>query len=173
MTGKSGCSLHWGGLDKAMLKAGHHLANTEALMESIGEALVSGTIKRFAAGKSPDGKDWQPSGRALAEGGQTLVDTGALRNSIDYATSPGKVVVGTNKEYARIHQFGGTIKPKKGKFLKFKGQNGKDVFVEEVTLPPRPFIGVSREDLEEVKGTISDFIAGAFGVGGSSGRGGK
>ena len=168
MTGKSGCSLHWGGLDKAVLKAGQHLANTEALMDSIGEALVSGTIKRFAAGKSPDGKDWQPSGRALAEGGQTLDKTGALKLSIDKQVFPDLVVVGTNKEYARIHQFGGTIKPKKGKFLKFKGQNGKDVFVEEVTLPPRPFIGVSREDLEEVKGAISDFIAGAFGV-----KGGK
>lgn len=52
MADKNGVSLHWGGLDKALGKAGHKLGDTQALMESVGEALVSGTLKRFDAEKT-------------------------------------------------------------------------------------------------------------------------
>ena len=61
MAAKSGVSLHWGGLDKALGKAGHKLGDTQALMESVGEALVSGTLKRFDAEKDPEGHPWEPS----------------------------------------------------------------------------------------------------------------
>lgn len=160
--GKSGVSLHWGGLDKALGKATGKLGNTQALMESVGEALVSGTKKRFAAKKDPEGKPWQPSRRALEEGGETLTDSGRLRRSIDYAATSDKVMVGSNLAYARIHQKGGEIKPKKAKKLVFKDSDGKTVAVDAVTIPARPYLGVSKEDMEEVKSTMADFLAGAF-----------
>lgn len=160
--GKSGVSLHWGGLDKALGKATGKLGNTQALMESVGEALVSGTKKRFAAKKDPKGKPWQPSRRALEEGGETLTDSGRLRRSIDYAATSDKVMVGSNLAYARIHQKGGEIRPKKARKLVFKDSDGKTVAVDKVTIPARPYLGVSKEDLEDVKATMADFLAGAF-----------
>ena len=36
--------LNWGGFDKAVANAAKKLANSKALMASVGEALVSGTI---------------------------------------------------------------------------------------------------------------------------------
>ena len=162
MAVKNGVSLNWGGFDKALGKAAHKLGDTQALMESVGDALVSGTLKRFDAEEDPTGKKWKPSARASAEGGKTLTDTALLRRSIDYAATPEKVMVGSNLPYARIHQKGGTDKPKKGKYLKFKGLDGKDVFVKEVMIPARPYLGVSSEDMEEVRETMADFLKGAF-----------
>ena len=158
----NGVSLNWGGFDKAVAGAAKKMANRKLLMATIGETLVSGTIKRFADEEDPQGQKWEKSGRAAAESGQTLTKTARLRKSIDYAATPGKVMVGSNLKYARIHQLGGVIKPKNGKALKFKGSAGQDVFVKEVKMPARPFIGVSKSDLEEVRETIAAFIAGAF-----------
>lgn len=160
--GKSGVSLHWGGLDKALGRATGKLGNTQALMESVGEALVSGTKKRFDEKKDPEGTPWKPSRRALEKGGKTLMHSGRLRRSIDYAATSDKVMVGSNLAYARIHQKGGEIKPKKAKKLVFKDSDGKTVAVDAVTIPARPYLGVSKEDMEDVKATMADFLAGAF-----------
>lgn len=162
MAGDSGVSLNWGGLDHAMANAAKKLSNTKLLMASVGETLVSGTVRRFIDEKDPEGKSWEKSERAQSQGGKTLTDTAMLRQSIDYAATPSKVMVGTNKKYARIHQLGGSIKPKNGKVLKFPGKDGKDVFVKEVKMPARPFIGVSKADMKEVRETIAEFLSGAF-----------
>lgn len=160
--GKSGVSLHWGGLDKALGRATGKLGNTQALMESVGEALVSGTKKRFDEKKDPEGTPWKPSRRALEKGGKTLMHSGRLRRSIDYAATSDKVMVGSNLAYARIHQKGGEITPKKAKKLVFKDSDGKIVAVDAVTIPARPYLGVSKEDMEDVKATMADFLAGVF-----------
>jgi phage gpG-like protein len=44
------------------------------------------------------------------------------------------------KEYARIQEFGGTIKPIRGKYLTFQ-IDGQWRRVKEVTLPARPYLG--------------------------------
>lgn len=150
---KNGVSLNWGGFDKAIKGLATHAAEKKAdLMAEIGEALVSGTLDRFTKGEDPEGNRWEPSGRAWMEGaddggfGKTLVDTGALRNSIDSIATPNSVMVGTNKEYARIHQLGG------------KAGRGR-----KVNIPARPYIGVSKADMEEVKAILADFLAQPFG----------
>lgn len=162
MAAHNGVSLHWGGLDKAIAKAGNELGHTQALMESVGDALVSGTLKRFDAEEDPQGNKWAPSGRAAEEGGKTLTNRGRLRDSIDRMATSNKVMVGSNLAYARIHQEGGIITPKKAKKLVFTGRGGKKVAVDKVTIPARPYLGVSEEDMDEVKSVMADFLAGAF-----------
>lgn len=158
----NGASLNWGGFDKAVSNAVKKMANKKLLMATIGETLVSGTVKRFAEEEDPQGQKWEKSERAKAESGQTLTDSARLRKSIDYAATPDKVMVGSNVAYARIHQLGGTIKPKNGKALKFNGKDGNPVFVKQVNIPARPYIGVSATDMTEVKATIAAFMKGAF-----------
>ena len=162
MAAKSGAALNWKGLDKALGKATHSLAHTQALMESIGEGLVSGTRQRFRDEEAPDGQKWPQSGRAAASGGQTLTDTARLRDSIDYAAIPD--MVGSNLPYARIHQLGGVIVPKKAKKLVFKGHDGTTRAVDKVTIPARPYLGVSESDLDDVRAAMADFLAGIFKV---------
>ena len=65
MAAKSGAALNWKGLDKALGKATHSLAHTQALMESIGEGLVSGTRQRFRDEEAPDGQD-NPADRGFS-----------------------------------------------------------------------------------------------------------
>nr|DAD98284.1 MAG TPA: virion morphogenesis protein [Myoviridae sp. ct5nJ10] len=162
MAAHNGVSLSWGGLDTALTHAAKKLGNTQALMDSVGEALVSGTLKRFDAEKDPEGQPWEPSGRAQEDGGKTLTNKGHLRDSIDKKATSDTVMVGSNLKYARIHQKGGTITPKKAKKLVFKGRGGKKVAVDQVTIPARPYLGISDEDMDDVKSTMTDFLAGVF-----------
>jgi phage virion morphogenesis protein len=157
-----GASLKWGGFDKALDKFQDALANQKQdLMEACGEALVSGTLKRFEDEEDPQGQKWAP----VARSGKILTDTARLRNSIDYAVDGDTVRVGSNVIYALIHQQGGVIKPVKKKTLKFKigkGKGGKWVSAKQVTIKARPYLGVSKEDWQEIADTIKDFIGGAF-----------
>lgn len=160
MAAKSGARLSWGGLDKAMLGAARALdeRGRKALLNDVGEALISSTIQRFQDGKGPDGKEW----RTPARGGKALQDKGQLQGSIAKAVTSSAVMVGSNLEYARIRQKGGTIKPKKGKYLKFPGKDGKDVFVKEVKVEATPYLGISDEDKEEIAAILSDHLKNGF-----------
>jgi phage virion morphogenesis protein len=154
----SGATMKWGGFDKALDKFRSVLANQKkALMEACGEALGSGTLKRFQDEEDPEGQHWAP----VARSGKILTDTARLRKSIDYAVAGDTVLVGSNVVYALIHQKGGEITPKKGKYLKFK-VGGKWVNAKKVTIKARPYLGISKADRQEIEETIRDFVGGAF-----------
>lgn len=75
--------------------------------------------------------------------GQVLkVRTGRLRSSITHEVrdvgGTVELVVGTNVAYARIHEFGGVIIPKRAKYLTFV-VGGKRVFAKRVVIPRRPY----------------------------------
>ena len=115
------------------------------VMQTIGEIIVEQTDTAFETGVAPDGKAWPASGRALATGGQTLIDTAVLRNSITVQATENQVEVGTNVLYAAIHQLGG------------KAGRGKKAII-----PSRPFLP-DQDSLDwlEVKATLQDFLQGA------------
>ena len=147
---KSGVSLNWGGFDRRLMEAARGLAAHQAILADIGEALVSSTVQHFVEGKGPDGEGWKPSERSARDGGNPLSDTGRLRQSIEYTTTPDSVMVGTNVIYGRIHQLGGEIRPKRKKALKVKGK-----LVSKVTMPARPYLYIDDEDREEVAHIIA------------------
>lgn len=67
--------------------------------------------------------------------------TGNLRSSIQAEATSEKAVIGTNLEYARIHDIGGVIparivRPKRAKALRFF-VGGKAVFAKSVRMPQR------------------------------------
>lgn len=69
-----------------------------------------------------------------------LLQKGTLRDSIRITAIDAKsVTVGSDRAYAAIHQFGGVIKPKAGKYLVFT-IGGKKIFAKKVTIPARPFL---------------------------------
>lgn len=130
-------------------------ADTRELMQSIGVLLVSQTTRRFELGTGPNGARWEKSLRALREGGQTLVKSTRLRDSIAEAgpvVTDNSVEVGTNVEYAAAHQFGARIPPhvitaRPGSALNIPGVGPrKRVNHPGATLPARPFLGVDGTD---------------------------
>nr|DAW41983.1 MAG TPA: tail component [Caudoviricetes sp.] len=69
-------------------------------------------------------------------------DTGILRKSIttDITTNYGKVGVGGDIKYAKIQEYGGTIRPKNKKLLAWKTKGGKWAFAKKVTIKPQPYL---------------------------------
>lgn len=131
------------------------------MLDEMGAAMVTGTQRRFELGMDPDGSPWLPSRRAREEGGQTLLMDGHLRDSITHNVEDESVVIGSDSPYAAIHQFGGEIRPKRGKSLVFQAGKGM-VFVRKVTIPARPFLGLSDSDAEILLGIAEDHLAHAF-----------
>lgn len=127
---------------------------------ALAEAVRSSTRERFKEEKSPEDKRWEKSIRASQEGGVTLTKSADLRNSIKSTSAPSGFAVGTNKIYGRTHQFGEkgrTIKAKTSKGLIFKvGDQWIRKRKVKVKIPARPFLGLSEEDLLEIKSTLEN-----------------
>lgn len=87
--------------------------NLEPLLKTIAMDMQKETQLNFKNQRSPDGQAWKKNRR----GGQTLARTGILKRSFTTYTYGNTAAVGTNVPYARIHQYGGVIKPKRGKYL--------------------------------------------------------
>ena len=130
-------------------------------MDEIGAAMITSTVQRFERGEGPDGQTWSDSIRAAITGTKTLVDRGRLSDPGAYGHVFGRDFVewGTNILYARLQQLGGKIRAKNVPFLVFfipgLGWRRK----REVTIPPRPFLGVDREDEAEIRAILADHIA--------------
>ena len=134
----------------------------KSLNAALGQGVRTSTLERFRTRKGPDGRRWPSSKRALAEGGRTLVDSGQLRNSIQVRSDASGFAVGTNVKHASTHQYGvknRVIKAKNKKYLRFK-VDGRWVTRKKVkvTIPARPFLGLSAEDQTELQETVEDFI---------------
>lgn len=118
----------------------------------IGMALVRGTQRRFESATAPDGSPWKPLNPAYAAGKRgpgILRESRMLFRSITYRASSEAVRVGTNRVYGAIHQLGGTITAKSAGALRFP-MGGGWVTRKSVTIPARPYLGVSREDEQAI-----------------------
>lgn len=131
--------------------------NLQPALDEIGTMLVAATQQRFERGEAPDGARWPESIRAREEGGQTLIDRGHLRDSITHRASAEEVEVGTNVLYAATHQFGATIRARNARHLKFR-LGDRFVSKTEVTIPARPFIGISADDRAEIAEILIDHL---------------
>ena len=130
---------------------------TRGVLNSIAEGLRTSTVERFTEEKTPEGTSWKPSIRAQEEGGKTLTKTTQLKTSIRSEVSDSGLAVGTNDIRAATHQFGDerTIRAKNKKYLTFKiGGQWKRVASVKVSIPPRPFLGISEEDEQDIKDTF-------------------
>lgn len=126
------------------------------MMEIAGGILENSTRERFYSGHGPGGTPWPMSRRAMVQGGRTLIDKGGLVSSITSRATSNRVEWGVmaktrSAKFAASHQFGVTIRPKKGPFLIFRGPDGHVIFARSVTIPRRPFLGVDADDRQELK----------------------
>ena len=158
-------SIRLEGDTRAMLRKirGFAELDKKKINAAIGEGVRESTLERFKTSKGPDDKTWKTSIRAATEGGRTLVQTAQLRNSIRSKSDASGFAVGTNAKHAATHQFGEqgrTIRARRAKTLRFQ-VGGRWVSKKKVKLniPARPYLGLSDDDMQEIKGTVEDFIA--------------
>ncbi len=157
-----GVGIRIDGKDAALAALGRLVARADrprGMFERIGASLVTSTQRRFEQGEGPDGSPWPPSIRALVEGGKTLIDSARLMSSITHRASDAGVEVGTNVLYAAVQQFGATITAKSAKALRFKVA-GRWATKQQVTIPPRPFIGLDQDDEREIVAIAQDWLRG-------------
>lgn len=150
-------------LDAALARMRALGENPRRIFDAIGQYGESSTRLRFKKGVGPDGVRWKPSARAMQSGGQTLVAKGAqggLLGSLTHRADADSAEWGTNKVYAGIHQFGGTIAPKTARSLRFAVPGGF-VTTKRVTMPARPFLGVNAEDGRELQEVMLDVVRAA------------
>lgn len=163
-------SIRLDGDVRRLMRRLHHLEEVDlrGVSLALAESLRTSTRERFKDTKDPEGKVWEKSIRATREGGTTLTNTAGLKNSIKSEADGTGFAIGTNKIYARTHQFGEkgrkiTIKAKTSKGLVFN-IGGQWIRKQQVTvkikIPARPFLGISEDDMHEIRGTLEDVLAG-------------
>ena len=150
---------------RAMLRRIRYFSEIDrrSINAALAEVVRDSTLERFRQGKEPEGRRWKTSIRAANEGGRTLIQSAQLRNSIHARSDASGFAVGTNVKHAATHQFGEpgrTIRARRKKALRFR-INGHWISKKQVRIqiPARPFLGLSDEDMQEIKGTVEDFIA--------------
>lgn len=116
-------------------------------MADASEVMLDGTLDRFQQEEDPLGVPWKKSTAAIEEGRKTLQKSGDLYNAIERQSGEDFAAVGVYGTggpaiYGRIHQFGGTIRPKSGKAL-----NTPFGYRASVTMPRRSYLGFSDEDI--------------------------
>lgn len=143
------------GLEDALLKINRIAdAPMQELAEGIGRLVQEQTRRRITDEKtSPDGAAWKKN----AAGTSTLYASGALARSIEYVASSASVKIGSALVYARIHQLGGKIVPKGAKALAFRIGNQWRL-VQSVTMPARPYLGLSADNQNEIVETAEDWL---------------
>ena len=123
----------------------------ESLLAELGEYGLRTTRERFKSQTAPDGTAWaalQPwyKKEKSQNKNRILTQRGFLRGQLVSQVVNGKSVeIGSNLIYSAVHQFGATITPTRGRFLRFNGHVAKSV-----TIPARPYLGLSDEDRNEI-----------------------
>ena len=147
----------YGKLDARLLKLSEKLADPTPMLEQIGEAGEKAVKRNFREGGVPE--KWKVSRRAAAQNGQTLIDNGVtgLVGSVTFDIQGRTVRIGSNVIYGRIHHFGGTITPKNGKFLRFKGADGW-VTKKSVTIPARPWLVLHKQAFGRFNAIIKQHV---------------
>lgn len=131
------------------------LADPRPMLLDIGEALVNSTRDRFSAQRGPDGQTWKSlSPRYLAtkspNPGKILQRRGDLVRQIFPQVEGATLLVGTDRVYGAVHQFGAL----KGAF----GKTRRGAPIPWGDIPARPFLGISDDDAEEIIAITRDHL---------------
>lgn len=148
-------------IDSALNKLSGQLSNLEPVFRDVGEYMLRATRSRFDGQVDPEGNGWVPlkpatvkakqkrqrgkgrtkSGRLIAKSKANptdiLLDTFALRDTITYEATGDRVSIGSPLIKARSLQLGN---PESG-------------------LPPRPFLGLSAANEQEIVEILEDHLA--------------
>lgn len=120
---------------RALEKLSRAVKDRTPLMERIAGAMEAGVLQNFKVGGRPP---WQ--GLKYRDG-NPLMNTKNLMSSITSEYDNDQAMVGTDKSYAAIHQFGG------------KAGRGR-----KVDIPARPFLLLTPEEEDDILEDIQDYF---------------
>lgn len=176
------------------------MADPRPFYENVGEQIQFSVIERFQSETAPDGTPWTPLRPATiasrlrrkksAQG--ILRDSGAMRTAITHEVAGDGVRIGVASgiAYGAIHQFGGTIDmpARAGKIFRRQFADGSfgrrfakrknktsvatdvQVGAHQITIPARPFLGLSPQDEADIIEIARRWLDVGEGAGRSAGR---
>ncbi|MBC3252852.1 phage virion morphogenesis protein [Serratia fonticola] len=136
------------------------LSHREPLMRAIAAEMKDAVEENFA-------QQGRPAWLGIKRDGMILQKSGRLASSIVAVSDNDSATVGTNVEYAAIHQFGGktrphVILPRNKKALAFNGRVVKKVNHPGSDIPARPFLALTSDDEEKIVSTVSEYLYNAL-----------
>lgn len=148
-------------LSPALQRAIEAAGDLSAPMAKISVDWLQTTRDRFALQFDPAGIPWKPR-RDPDNRNPLLVKSGDLRNQLDNDSGAdfaevGVLQTGGPAEYAAIHNFGGVVRPKKGKALR----TPFGVFAQ-IVIPKRQFIGASDADQANAVAVLTTHLQAAL-----------
>lgn len=121
--------------------------NPTPILRAMGTTFKSITEGNFnSVGAQYRPKPWPPK-KDPAGQPSILQKTTTLAKAFHLTVTAQAATLSNPMPYAAIHQFGGIIRPKTGKFLSWINSSGERVFARKVTIPARPYFPVLNEKL--------------------------
>lgn len=150
-------TVHSEGLNEAVTRLARFAGwSAAAGARHIAPILESQTRRRIEEEKTaPSGAAW-PANRT---GTSILLRSGRhLRDAIAHRTAGGAAIVEAHWRHAHVHQTGATIRPRHKRRMVFRIGNQR-VFARQVTIPARPFIGLSPANAAELVDELNAMLA--------------
>ncbi|KQR75757.1 phage virion morphogenesis protein [Rhizobium sp. Leaf341] len=138
--------------------------NIKPALKNIGEFEAKVTRRRFIDQRDPDGAPWAALNPLYAK---TKKGPGILRgetrslSQIVWQLAGDGVEIGSNEVYARIHNEGGTIRPKTAEALVFS-MGGQTFKVQSVKIPKRQFLGFNEASIAAILDIVKDHFVEAI-----------
>ena len=131
----------------ALLKVAAKAETLRPLMKNIAGIMADATEENFSQQGRPD--KWQELAESTIKKrkkaghwpGQILQVEGRLATSITTQYDNESAIIGSNLDYAAIHQLG--------------GQAGKN---KSVSIPARPYLKLTNDDLEDILETVNNYL---------------
>ena len=155
----------------------HRLSHMRPVMTGISLLMLEVVEDAFANERDPvTGTPWQPLKPATQQqrarhghAGKILQVTGSLAASIQAESGDDYALVGTNKSYAAVHQFGFSgsqsvsahsrqVTKAFGKRLPNAVHQAVKAHSRQQHIPARPFLGMSQSDEQRIKDKVQDYL---------------
>lgn len=135
------------GAIRSLAQTAENLQQGKKLYGVLGEALRTIHKQRFEKEQaSPEGEKWQPlspkyRAKKKRNADKVLIKDGYLKNLLRYQADDNGVVFGSDRKYARLHQFGSNKASGRGSGI-----------------PARPWLGVSKKNEDYLLAKTEHFI---------------
>ena len=155
----------------------HRFSHMRPVMAGISLLMLEVVEDAFANERDPvTGTPWQPLKPATQQQrarhghtGKILQVTGSLATSIQAEAGDDYALVGTNKSYAAVHQFGFSgaqsvsahnrqVSKVFGKRLPHAVHQAVKAHSRQQNIPARPFLGMSQSDEQRIKDKVQDYL---------------
>lgn len=135
------------------------------IMNSWKNYMMRDIHESFRRQMSPERKPW-PKRRVISTSFKLLWKSGTLFKSIIGRISGNRLVIGSNLEYAAVHNTGAkfrtTTRQSVWLWANLFGREGSPFRFKKINIPKRSYIGITNRHIQRLKWIVSHVLKGTF-----------